>query len=309
MSAMPLSTPSLELLETFWAVAETGSVSAAAKRLHRSQPAISERLQRLNDIVGEVLYLPHGRGVRLTAAGEAYLAPARRLQELKNEVSDRLYRRSHLQEGVLKIAATNTIANYFLPSHLVEFRRRYPNIEIILKGGISDWTQYALGDWDLLFIEEGSEDIPLPRYYQRHPWLQDEILTIFPQDHALANRETIGLADLLAFPMVWREDHSGVRARVLQEFTRQGLDVPIRIEVNGVEAMGNAVAAGLGIGFITSTALRYRPDWALCTRRLPAPQGIHWTLYLAVPEAPYRSHTLSAFLQQIGLEAHVSQGA
>ncbi|MEY2340695.1 LysR family transcriptional regulator [Acidithiobacillus sp. IBUN Pt1247-S3] len=299
---MPISTPSLELLETFWAVAESGSVSAAARLLHRSQPAISERLQRLNDIVGEALYVPNGRGIRLTAAGEAYLTPARRLLELKNEVSDMLYRRSHLQEGVLKIAATNTIANYFLPQHLVEFRQVYPEVEIIMKGGVSDWSQTALLDWDLLFIEEGSEDVSLPRYYRKYPWLQDEILTIFPNDHPLASQPDITIADLLAFPMVWRESQSGVRARVLQEFTRQGLSVPIRIEVNGVEAMGNAVAAGLGIGFIASTALRYRSDWEFCTRRLPAPQGIHWTLYLAVPEAPYRSYTLTRFLQHIGLE-------
>ena len=306
---MPISTPSLELLETFWAVAETGSVSAAAKLLHRSQPAISERLQRLHDIVGEALYLPNGRGIRVTVAGEAYLAPARRLLELKNEVSDMLYRRSHLQEGVLKIAATNTIANYFLPSHLVDFRREYPEVEIIMKGGVSDWSQTALLDWDLLFIEEGSEEITLPRHYQKYPWLQDEILTIFPKEHDLATQAEITLADLLAFPMVWREAQSGVRARVLQEFSQRGLHVPIRMEVNGVEAMGNAVAAGLGIGFITSTALRYRPDWEFCARRLPAPQGIHWTLYLAVPDASYRSHTLATFLRHIGLERSADASA
>mgnify|MGYP000901826212 CR=1 FL=1 len=298
---MPIPTPTLELLETFWAVAETGSVSAAAKLLHRSQPAISERLQRLNEILGEALYLPNGRGVRLTAAGKAYLASAQRLMELKVEVAEIAYRRSHLQEGALRIAATNTIANYFLPQHLVAFRRDHPEVEIIMKGGMSDWSQNALLAWDLLFIEEGSEEVPLPRTYQLRPWLQDEILTIFPSDHPLAGRPELTLEDLLAFPIVWRELQSGVRARVLQEFARLGLQVPIRLEVNGVEAMGNAVAAGLGVGFITRTALRHRPDWQVVSRRLPMPQGIHWTLYLAVPEPAYQSRTLAAFLWQIGV--------
>jgi len=103
----------LELLETFLVVAETGSVSKAAQALYRSQPAISERLQRLTEMAGEPLYHSVGRGIRLTPAGEAYLTPARRLRVLKDELEDMFQRRRHLQEGILKIAATNTVANYF----------------------------------------------------------------------------------------------------------------------------------------------------------------------------------------------------
>ncbi|MEL5848115.1 MAG: LysR family transcriptional regulator substrate-binding protein [Candidatus Igneacidithiobacillus chanchocoensis] len=78
-----------------------------------------------------------------------------------------------------------------------------------------------------------------------------------------------------------------------------GIEPTIRIEVNGVEALGTAVAAGLGIGFITSTALRHRPDWALESRRLGDP--INWTLYLylVAPKAPYRSQTIARFLQYV----------
>ncbi|WP_312260818.1 LysR family transcriptional regulator [Candidatus Igneacidithiobacillus taiwanensis] len=90
---MAISTPSLELLESFLALAESGSVSKAAQILHRSQPAISERLQRLTELAGEPLYYGMGRGVRLTAAGEAYLAPARRLRDPKREWSDMVQRR------------------------------------------------------------------------------------------------------------------------------------------------------------------------------------------------------------------------
>lgn len=298
---MPITCLSIELLETFLVVAEVGSVSRAARLLHRSQPAISERLQRLTEVAGEPLYQSIGRGIRLTAAGEAYLAPARRLRDLKNEVDDILQRRRHLQEGILKIAATNTVANYFLPHHLVRFRRDHPHVELVLRGGITDWSQYALIDWDLFFLEDGAENVDLPRHYQVIPWLQDEILTIFPMGHPLADRESLSLADLLAYPVVWREPQSGIRQRVLQEFRKLMLEPKISIEVNGVEAMGTAVAAGLGLGFITSTALRHRPDWQLQSRRLPAPDGIHWTLYLAAPQTPYQSHTIAIFLQYLGV--------
>ncbi|MCE5360291.1 LysR family transcriptional regulator [Candidatus Igneacidithiobacillus taiwanensis] len=294
---MTISTLSLELLETFLAVAESGSVSKAAQILHRSQPAISERLQRLTELAGEPLYYGIGRGVRLTAAGEAYLGPARRLRDLKREWADMVQRRKQLQEGVLKIAATNTVANYFLPQYLVRFRQDYPEIELRLRGGITDWSQYSLMDWDLFFLEEGAPITGLPPHYDARPWLEDEILAIFPKGHALAKKSGLGLADLVGEPLVWREEQSGIRQRMLQEFRKVGIEPTIRIEVNGVEAMGTAVAAGLGIGFITSTALRHRSDWAIESRRLGDP--IHWTLYLVAPKAPYRSHTIARFLQYV----------
>lgn len=294
---MAIPTPSLELLETFLVVAECGSVSKAAHILHRSQPAISERLQRLTELVGEPLYYGVGRGVRLTAAGEAYLAPARRLRDLKREWSDMVQRRRQLQEGVLKIAATNTVANYFLPQYLVRFRQDYPEVELQLRGGITDWSQYSLLDWDLFFLEEGTPMKGLPPHYAASPWLEDEILAIFPRGHAFAQKPKLDLADLAREPLVWREAQSGIRQRILQEFRKIGIDPNIRIEVNGVEAMGTAVAAGLGIGFITSTALRYRPDWAIESRRVGDP--IHWTLYLVAPQTPYRSHTIARFLEYL----------
>jgi len=174
-------------------------------------------------------------------------------------------------------------------------------VELVLRGGITDWSRYSLLDWDLFFLEEGTNAGALPKHYQAIPWLEDEILTVFPKDHPLARQENLSLADLVQVPLVWREAQSGIRQRVLQEFHKLGLEPPIRIEVNGVEAMGTAVAAGLGVGFITSTALRHRPDWQLHARRLP--QRIHWTLYLVAPQPSYQSHTIASFLEVLGITA------
>ncbi|WP_308387946.1 LysR family transcriptional regulator [Acidithiobacillus sp. AMEEHan] len=286
-----------DLLETFLIVAEQGSVSKAAKLLHRSQPTISERLQHLTELAGEALYTPVGRGVRLTPAGEAYLGPSKKLRALRTELDDMQQRRQGLQEGILRIAATNTVANYFLPPYLVRFREDHPEVELVVRGGVNDWSQYSLMDWDLFFLEEGTPVDSLPPQYQSTPWIEDEILAIFPAQHPLAQKASLTLADLVNEPLIWREAQSGVRQRVLQEFRKQGLEPAIRIEVMGVEAMGTAVAAGLGIGFITNAALRHRPDWQVLSRRIG--ETIHWTLHLVAPTAPYRSHTLTRFLQYL----------
>ncbi len=297
---MPMDT---DLLLTFLAVAEAGGIGAAARQLHRSQPAITGRLQKLTGQVGEPLYLPTARGIRVTAAGEACLDTARRLREITREFGDMVQRRQRLQEGILRIAATNTVAGYFLPRHLVEFRQAHPGIDLHLRGGVTDWGEIAIADWDLLFLE-GERDLErLPAHYGVTPWMQDEILLVFPEGHPLLERESLELADLLPYPMVWRERPSGIRRAVEREFARQGLHPRQSIEVTGVEAVGTAVAAGLGPSFITAAALHYRQDWRLVAQRFPGMDGLLWTLYLVTPKPEYQSRTIRQFLGCLGLPA------
>jgi transcriptional regulator, LysR family len=285
-----------ELLLTLLSVFEEGGVGAAARRLHRSQPAITERLQRLARLVGEPLYLRQGRRLHPTLAGEALLPLARRLRNTLAEADDLLARRRRLEDGVLRIAATNTLASYFLPEHLVAFRERHPQVQIHLRGGIGHGSEIPVSDWDLFFLEGDAGFTGLPQYYRVTPWLEDEVVTIFPPHHPLLDQDALDWADLLDQPIVWREPTSGVGQRVARAFADHGLQPQRTIEVTGVEAVGLAVSAGLGIGFVTAAALRQRPDWRVAMRRIPEPEGLSWTLYLASPEPAFRSPVTAAFL-------------
>ncbi|WP_436394950.1 LysR family transcriptional regulator [Acidithiobacillus ferriphilus] len=299
-----------ELLLTFLMVARSGGVSAAARALHRSQPTVTERLQKLTQHVGEPLTMRSGRGIRLTPAGEALLATAQRLRDVVDEFDDIVLRRQRLQNGVLRIAATNTVANYFLPQCLVAFQRQFPDVELQLRGGIIDWSDISLSDWDLFFLEGEADLEELPSYYMVTPWLHDEIMTIFPEGHPLLAQDDLSLESLMSYPIIWRERASGIRRSVEQVFRDAHLMPKQSIEVTGVEAVGAAVDAGLGIGFVTAAALRRRKDWRVNARRLPAPHGIQWTLYMARPQPIYQSHTIQAFLQFLDADAvHTSDTA
>ncbi|MDA8390506.1 MAG: LysR family transcriptional regulator [Gammaproteobacteria bacterium] len=289
-----------ELLLTFLSVVETGSISAAARVLHRSQPAITERLQKLAQTVGEPLYIRGTGGIHLTAAGETLLPMARRLRHLTQECDDIIARRQRLREGLLRIVATNTAASYFLSRYLVAFREQYPDIDVHMRGGVIDWREISVPDWDLFFLEGGLDLEELPSYYAVTPWLQDEILTAFPEGHPLLAQEHIGWRDLLAYPIVWRERYSGIRRTIERAFAAEGLVPRQSIEVTGVEAVGTAVSAGLGIGFITAAALHRHTDWKVVGRRIPVPDGIRWTLYMASPQPLYQSHTTRAFVAFMG---------
>lgn len=284
-----------ELLLTFLTVAEAGGISAAGRVLYRSQPAITERLQKLTKLVGEPLYIHTGRGIHLTPAGEALLPAARRLRNVAKEIHGTIIRRQQLREGILRIAATNTVASYFLPQYLVAFRGRYPDVDIHLRGGVINWSDISIPDWDLFFLEGGFDLDGLPPYYSVSPWLQDEIVAILPIGHPLLAKEKIEWEHLLQYPLIWRERTSGIRRTIEQEFKKQQLTPRQSIEVTGVDAVGAAVDAGLGIGFVTAAALEYRKDWRVVARRIPYPQGIRWTLYTAIPQPIYQSQTIHEF--------------
>lgn len=288
-----------EQLMTFLQVAELGGVAAGARALHRSQPAVSERLRQLTEAVGEPLYHRVGRGIVLTPAGNALLEEARSLRTALDNVEEWVRRRRTLQDGCLRIAASNTVASYFLPERLAAFRQCCPDIRLVLKTGALDWTIQAVGTWDLLFLD-GVFDDPsawLPGYCTLEPWMEDEIVALVRSDHPLAAQAEHGVdwATLLQYPIVWREPGSGVRRAVETALRNAGQSVQYSVEVTGVEAVREAVAAGLGIGFASVKALE-RARWALVPLRLDPPRGLYWTLYLAVPKPTYRSAALNAFL-------------
>ncbi|MEY2341793.1 LysR family transcriptional regulator [Acidithiobacillus sp. IBUN Pt1247-S3] len=286
-----------EDLLSFLAVAEEGGVASASERLHRSQPTISGRLQRLQNAVGEPLYLRAGRGIRLSPSGEALLPLLRTLRGNLQQIEDWVSRRQQQQEGQLRIAASSTVANYFLMEHLARFRSAYPGIELRLQTGALALEDWDWNDWDLLFTEEAIAPEQLPNDLQQSPWREDELVAILPLQHpwVVAGKQSATWAEILREPIVWREPHSGIRRRVAAALRAAGLKPSYTVEVTGVEALREAVAAGLGIGFASVEALD-KVRWPLASLRLEPPQGLFWTLYLVHPQVEHASHALRAFL-------------
>ncbi len=291
-----------EELLTFLAVAEANGVGAGAQVLKRSQPAVSERLRTLQAAVGEPLYQRAGRGIRLTAAGESLLPCARRLRESLDAVENWSARRHALQEGSLRIAASNTVANYFLMEHLARFRGRYPGVQLQIKTGpLTD--NLPLSAWDLLFTEEQIGGGSLPQHMEQTAWREDELVAILPRDHPWVRegRQWVRWEEVLAESIVWREVHSGIRRRVEAAIACAGLRARYSVEVTGVEALRDAVAAGLGIGFASVEALD-KVRWPLASLRLEPPRGLFWTLYLIRPRADFRSRAVCAFLELLAAD-------
>src|SRR5271155_5206292 len=119
----------LHQLETFLAVAEERSFSRAATRLHRTQPAISQVIRKLEESVGEILFDRGARDGSLTAAGELLREYALRLLALRREASSAIEELKPLERGRLHLAANEYTCLYLLPV-LDAFRKQYPKIDV-----------------------------------------------------------------------------------------------------------------------------------------------------------------------------------
>jgi len=128
----------LNQLRTFLAVAETGSVRAAAQDLVVTQAAVSASLTALQKSLGVVLLEPDGRGLRLTAAGQAYSGYVRRVLGLLDEAGRAAAAAADPERGELRIAAVTTAAEQILPGLLSGFRTRYPRLGVRLEAGNRD---------------------------------------------------------------------------------------------------------------------------------------------------------------------------
>ncbi|KWF26635.1 LysR family transcriptional regulator [Burkholderia pseudomultivorans] len=277
-------------LITFAAVAEHLNISHAAVALHLSQPAVSGQLRLLQDEFGEPLYQRDGRGIRLTPVGEQLAQYAKAQRDTFAQA--RAFRDAvrGLEAGTLRIGASTTPASYLLPYLIAAFQPRAPRVTIQTMSGNTADVVAALPSLDIAMIE-GPPGEALPPGTAVHAWREDEIVAIVPAAHPLAAPEHasgVTLAALAAHPLVLREEGSAVRQLVERAFAQQSAPMRVAFEIAGVEAVKEAVRAGMGVGFVSAMSLRH-DDAALVARSLaPAPLTRHFSILVPHGGAPSR---------------------
>jgi DNA-binding transcriptional LysR family regulator len=292
-----------EQLITFAAVAEHRNISRAAQTLHLSQPAVSGQLRLLQEEFGEALYVRDGRGVRLTPTGEQLAAYAVRLRDSWREAYAFRDALRGLEVGTLRIGATTTPASYLLPYLMAAFQRRYPEVKLETASGNTSDVVGMLATLDIALIE-GPVGTQLPPDTVVQPWHEDEIVAIAPHAHPLAqlacpqggNADArVTLATLADYPLVLREDGSGVRQVVERAFAQAAVPMRVALEIAGVEGVKEAVRAGMGIGFVSAMSMRHE-DGALCQFKL-GPQPMARRFSVLVPHAGAASRVAQRFLE------------
>lgn len=268
-------------LRLFLAVAEHLNITAAARACHVTQPTVSMQVKELSDAVGMPLYEQIGKRLHLTEAGEALVKTARAMVDEWSAFEQHIHAMKGLTRGRLRVAVVST-AKYFVPRLLGTFCAAHPDIDIALEVLNRDGVVARLRENrdDLYIMSMPPDDVEL----ERHAFLPNPLIVIAPQDHALAGRKDIPLAELDQMRFIMRERGSGTRLACDQHFERLGFRPHVRLELGSNEAIKQAVAAGMGLSVISRHALSASPESeqlaVLDVKGFPV-MSSWWTLYPA----------------------------
>lgn len=244
----------LEQLRIFVAVAERQHVTQAARALNLAQSAASHAIATLETQHDTRLFDRVGRRIALTQAGQAFLTQARAVLARADAAELVLSEFGSLKRGTLSVQASQTIAGYWLPRHLVAFRRAYPHIQIHLAIGNTEQVAAAVesGTVELGFIEGAVEN----EHFASTAVARDQLIVVVGPEHPWAGRRRVTPADLVEGEWVLREPGSGTRSVFEEDLARMGIDpaaLRIQLELPSNEAVRAAVEAGLGATAISAS--------------------------------------------------------
>jgi DNA-binding transcriptional LysR family regulator len=243
----------LRQLEIVRMVADTGSFTAASRRLHVSQSAVSRQVLLLEEELGEPLFLRLGRRVRLTHAGESLLQLSRRVLADIRDTTSAIVDHQQTLRGTVQLGGGMTVCLHVFPALLKEFRRKHPEVEVKLTTGGTPFLLERLraGAVDMALLTlpvEGADLVSVPV-------MREELLLAMHPSHPLARTRRITAADLDGQPFVLFERGSSTRRVVDEMFTREQVNPRIVMETENVEILKALVLIGMGITIIPYQAV------------------------------------------------------
>lgn len=244
-------------LRVFLALADLGSVTAAARSTHVTQPTASMQLRELSDAAGVALYEVIGKRVHLTAAGEQLAKTARVMVDEWANFEQHIDGIRGLTRGRLRVAVVST-AKYFVPRLLGAFCQQYPEIDISLEILNRDGVVQRLRDNldDLYIMSIPPQDIDVDRL----DFLDNPLVVVAAANHSLAGRPDVPVKRLADQRFIFRERGSGTRMACDAHFKACGFKPEVRLELGSNEAIKQAVAAGMGLAVLSRHALGEHPE-------------------------------------------------
>ncbi len=243
-----------QLLEAFLAVAESGSFSAAAERVHVTQPAISKRIALLEQHLGCRLFDRISRTIYLTQAGRELLPRAesilRELRETRQAIRDL----SGDIAGSLRLAISHHIGLHRLPPVLRDFATTHPevNLEVEFMDSEVAYESVLQGQFEVAVITLAPE--PHPRILSRPVW-HDPLAVTVAGDHPLAHREPLHLVDLSHYPAILPGAETYTGRMIKRCFEQSGLPLNATMATNYLETIKMLVSVGLGWSILPRTML------------------------------------------------------
>jgi len=242
----------LRQLKVFESVARHLNYTRAAEELFLTQPAVSMQVKQLEASLGVALFEQLGKRIHLTEAGREVLGYARTVTQQLDELEAVLNRIKGLSGGRLRISVATT-ANYFIPTLLGTFSRRYPDVTVSLDVTNRETLLRQLSENTVDLVVMGQPPAELDAEAQA--FMENPLVVVAPPNHPLARERKIPLARLQEETFLVRESGSGTRIAMERFFSERGMRLKTGMEVGSNEAIKQSVQAGLGLGLLSRATI------------------------------------------------------
>ncbi|MCB1774491.1 MAG: LysR family transcriptional regulator [Gammaproteobacteria bacterium] len=248
----------LVLLRSFLTVAETGAITEAAERIGVTQPALSRRLQQLEEHLGVALLARGRKGATLTEMGRLVQAEAQVIVTRYEQMREMVASQQRLEGGTVRIGGGATAVSFILPEAIAAFQAAHPQVRFQMReaGSAEIAEDVAAGH-----LELGVVTLPVrDRELRITPLTTDRVVLVARDDHPLAHRRRVRIQDLADQAFVAFEAGSALRQIIDSKLRDGGVEVNVVMELRSIPAILRMVSTTGNLAFVSQLGIPQQPD-------------------------------------------------
>jgi DNA-binding transcriptional LysR family regulator len=282
-------------LRAFVAIAESGTFTAGALRVHVTQAAISMQIRQLETEIGAKVFVRAPRHVILTEAGEQLLRRARHILREHDAALDEIAELAGAERGRLRIgSASAMVLTEQLPAILKELRKQHPAAEIAVTSGTSEVLvdQILAGEVDIAFVSLPVDE----RGIKTERLSEDQLVAIASPRHKLAKQRTVSAYTLAGERLILGERGGNTRRLIDQFFAQAGVTLRVAMELSRQQAIKRMVEEDMGVGIVPLLSVKEEVEKGKLIRWWIEGAQINWELGIAQLSNGYDSPIMQKFV-------------
>src|SRR2546428_1841889 len=282
-------------LRAFIAIAESGTFTAGAERVHVTQAAVSMQIRQLENEVGAKLFIRAPRNVILTEAGEKMLERARHILREHDAALEEIAELAGAKRGRLRIGSASAgVSADQLPRILKELRKHHPSAELSVTSGTSESLvqQLLAAELDIAFVSLPVE----ARGIQTERLNDDQLVAIASSRHRLARQRTVSAYALAGEKLILGERGGNTRRLIDEFFAQAGVKLMVTMELSRQAAIKRMVEADMGVGIVPLQSVHEEVEQGRLVRWWIEGAKINWELGLARLSGGYESPMMQTFV-------------
>jgi len=280
----------LRQLRFFLEVADSGSFTRAAEKLHIAQPALSIAIRKLEEELDVILFNRRDRKISVTAEGEVLARHARVIQEDVAKARQDIADMQGLLKGEVRVGLTPMLSSFFFPQIISSFKRRQPALQLSVSGESA---------WDIQGkIESGELDMgviagQVPDALESHHLVREEVVACVHRGHRFAGRKRMPLREMLGEPLIHFKEGYHLREMIDGLAATEGLSPTVVAESNLFTLIRSLVKEELGLAFFLKMVVARDAEVAAISCDPP----VYLDLSIAWKKNTYLSKANRAFVE------------